>query len=586
MSNKPEITKNSLAKSLERICSLCPVVNQARKSSGHKTFAQAAPIMRPIYKALEADREVLLLDMQASTWSVEISKIDIRCEVLQEFKGCKRNCGVISPLEFLHDDVSFTNLRQRKAQNREYDANLTSANSVLVQLPFPQAFADACYEISRNDGTSFWIAAAFIISAVATVCQEKLSFTLGDGKRHLVRFFPVAIRQTQDEKMDEILHRAFAPLLNHQENKNEEIREIVCQRKKRIAALRYKRSIKVVSSREYNTICKEINVLSGMRDRFSFVIEEKTPMKFFKQQKIHAESCVIVDSNGEFFDRLHKSSHGVQDLIRFLTAQDAVRTFQFYDQYGQRHRVAQRDLFFVSVVTRKQYELLRKKRGSYYSALSDLLFPLTPEPGFPPSKLQSTPAYNRRMAELINNIENAAPLVYRISRHTPCPLFRGKLCPPEFEVLCNMMSLYVNIYEQLTLSPPGNNESGGALALTLLGSRENFHLDSQLNTAAKNALRIKNYLNRKKLRYFRLRTLQHDLLSNLKKNEILEAIEWMIEEGDARKVRPILKIPRSYRSGQLYIIDLDELMPGENTESTMPYVNQLPAPPDGWKPNK
>lgn len=147
MSKKSNTAKYSLDKSLGQICSFCPVIDLARKSSGHETFACAASIMRPIYKALEADREVLILDMQASTWNVEIPKIDIRCKALQEFSGCKQNCGVISPLEFLHDDVSFTNLRQRKAQERGYEATLASANSAVVQFPFPQSFADACYEI-------------------------------------------------------------------------------------------------------------------------------------------------------------------------------------------------------------------------------------------------------------------------------------------------------------------------------------------------------------------------------------------------------------------------------------------------------
>ena len=147
MSKKSNTAKYSLDKSLGQICSFCPVIDLARKSSGHETFACAASIMRPIYKALEADREVLILDMQASTWNVEIPKIDIRCKALQEFSGCKQNCGVISPLEFLHDDVSFTNLRQRKAQERGYEATLASANSAVVQFPFPHSFADACYEI-------------------------------------------------------------------------------------------------------------------------------------------------------------------------------------------------------------------------------------------------------------------------------------------------------------------------------------------------------------------------------------------------------------------------------------------------------
>lgn len=66
-------------------------------------------------------------------------------------------------------------------------------------------------------------------------------------------------------------------------------------------------------------------------------------------------------------------------------------------------------------------------------------------------------------------------------------------------------------------------------------SRNHFQNVPSVKAAFSVATRIKKFLLRRKHSYFRLRLLQHNVLSNLKRTDIQEAIGWMIDEGDIAK---------------------------------------------------
>ena len=550
---------------LVKIRRLCTIVNGAFSDEKHS--AQPHAWVKQIIRTYTWALGFIM------PYKTDINPGLLQCKKLSVLDGCKKTCGVLSPLEFAHEEIRFVNMRERRDADRKYVFNLAVAAELAPQRIFPESFHSACLEIASGNVDRIGIAAAFIISALATASQGKVLFTEHQQKK-LTRFFPLAITEPQYKgEMQEILDKAFQPLLEYQRGLAEGISGTDVARKKEIARLRRQLKKEVTGSKDYKELGAKLKRLLTMPKEKRLLIEKYTPMKFFKQIMEHPESCGIVDPEGNFFQELQKNTRGTNDVARFMAPVKTAASIQFEDQYGQRYRAPQRDFFYAGVATYKEFYSLHALRRKSFRNLINSLFPITDGLSPPPVAAQSAERYSERMAAIIRTVQLMEPITHSVTSHSFCPVFGQDGCPPEFRLLCNMLNVYITLYEKGPHSLVNNELAGACFAQALLNSRNHFQNAPPVNAAFSVATRIKKFLLRRKLRYFRLRLLQHDVLSNLKKTDIQKAIDWMIDEGDIAEVHPQFDIPNGERAGQLYIFNQDKYMPPP--QNNLPYVNKL-----------
>ena len=142
------------------------------------------------------------------------------------------------------------------------------------------------------------------------------------------------------------------------------------------------------------------------------------------------------------------------------------------------------------------------------------------------------------MADIIRIAQHLEPIPHSVTSHNFCPVFGHKGCPLKFWLLCNMLNVYTTLHETGPYFPPSNELTRARFVQVLLNSRNHFQNTPSVKAAFSVATRIKKFLLRRKYSYFRLRLLPHNVLGNLKRADIQEAIGWMIDEGDIAKVHP------------------------------------------------
>lgn len=177
---------------------------------------------------------------------------------------------------------------------------------------------------------------------------------------------------------------------------------------------------------------------------------------------------------------------------RFMAPVKTAASIQFEDQYGQRYRAPQRDFFYAGVATYKEFYSLHALRRTSFRNLFNSLFPITDGLSLPPVAAQSAERYSDRMAAIIRTIQLMEPITHSVTSHSSCPVFGQDGCSPEFRLLCNMLNVYITLYEKGPHSLVDNELAGACFAQALLNSRNHFQNAPPVSAAFSVSTRIKN----------------------------------------------------------------------------------------------
>ena len=60
------------------------------------------------------------------------------------------------------------------------------------------------------------------------------------------------------------------------------------------------------------------------------------------------------------------------------------------------------------------------------------------------------------MADIIRIAQHLELIIYSVTSHSFCPVFGHEGCPLKFWLLCNMLNVYITLYETGPYSSPSN----------------------------------------------------------------------------------------------------------------------------------
>lgn len=491
---------------------------------------------------------------------------------------CKKHCGVLSPLEFLHEKPVFSYQSYKDSDAEQFRLMVDAQRD---WDGFSPAFSEACTELAIQSGTDPAFAAVFILSALATICQDKIHISMEGDEKVAFRFFPVTLpgRTIGATDLRILLTLAFAPVMAAQDALQEEGREQYAKIQQQIAKIKRGLNISLMAGKPDRQLADELRKLKNTPRPARFIIEKWSPAKLFEQVRSHPEACCILDSDGAFLRSLRKNTRATNDKIRFMANSDAAARFRVENEFGQRKEMKNRGMILASISSIEDVRILLTRRNGMQKGFNQLLLPVEENTILPVRPMSgSRGSYQARMNELLGVLKDAPPLEINLAPFVSRELHKrngaiSRDAAIHHCLLAVLVEAMLFFYEHCSFRLGRFTGIGQFFAHTMADARSKLTRRTANSPEDRIAERIKRRLAKTGQVYFRLRDMQVALSSVKNKAEVQAGIDRMIYNREAAEVFPRYKIPDQPHAGQLYMLNVNKVQ--MENEPQQPYVSVL-----------
>ena len=566
-----DLSENVDQTALEKIRylqTLCPTFEFMVENKSDHDIKQG---LISIAKMLPGQTESLLHAISPDEYSwASYEKTSCTCSSLKTIKDCQRDCGVLSPVELLHETPSF---QQTPTGIQVGDTRLSSGAAGQI-WHFPPNFSQACRAIMGEvDESSNGPAVLFMLSALAAICRDKIRFRPNDSSILPMCFFTAVLSEGENDSLGRLQKIAFSPVLDTENYLQEqhdqaypnsdEQRKALLQKLRQLQARKKRGKWSLQAQQDEEQADKMLGQIFAYPPAPSLFARKFSPLKFYEDLALHPECSVVFDSTGEFWAGLLSNSKGQIDKLRLLDNFRRGRSTSIKSTFGTRPVVKPRPFVISSIMSRGLVAKLFNKKLQGNSPLLDDVFLVPRDLSFLLDSVSSTGSskvYLDRMAELSNLVRDIPD-----EKRFDIP---GKA---SVEVLAGLIGVLVNFYETGSLSWSTEAfflKRYSLIAETILKAQKRLLESMNCTPEAQVAARIRRYLLKQARPYFRLREVQNALGNVRPKKNVEIGLQYLVECGEVARVFPECKLPGRSGTGQLYMVNMQRI--NSNKGSRLP----------------